>query len=59
LPIGSGEMESAHRYVIQRRLRIAGAWWTTENLSKMLALRVVGANRDWEDYWGGVHQKAA
>lgn len=59
LPIGSGEIESAHRYVIQRRLKIAGAWWTTENLSKMLALRVVRANRDWEDYWGGVDQKAA
>ncbi|MCP4755504.1 MAG: ISKra4 family transposase, partial [Proteobacteria bacterium] len=27
LPIGSGEIESAHRYVIQNRLKIAGAWW--------------------------------
>lgn len=59
LPIGSGEIESAHRYVIQNRLKIAGAWWKIENLSKMLALRVVRANRDWEDYWSCCGQKAA
>ncbi|HEY6438166.1 MAG TPA: hypothetical protein VIY47_16360, partial [Ignavibacteriaceae bacterium] len=27
LPIGSGEVESGHRYIIQKRLKIAGAWW--------------------------------
>jgi len=59
LPIGSGEIESAHRYVIQTRLKIAGAWWKEENLSKMLALRIVRANQDWEDYWSNVQQKAA
>ena len=26
LPIGSGEIESAHRYVIQKRLKLSGAW---------------------------------
>ena len=31
LPIGSGEIESAHRYVIQKRLKIAGAWWLEDN----------------------------
>ena len=51
LPIGSGEVESAHRYVIQIRLKIAGAWWKIENADKMLALRVVRANGDWEKYW--------
>jgi hypothetical protein len=59
LPIGSGEIESAHRYVLQHRLKIAGAWWKVENLKKMIALRVVRANRDWDDYWSSVHQKAA
>ena len=59
LPIGSGEIESAHRYVFQNRLKIAGAWWKGENLRKMIALRVVRANRDWEDYWSSVDQKAA
>lgn len=50
-PIGSGEIESAHRYVIQKRLKIAGAWWLEDNASKMLALRVTRANDDWENYW--------
>lgn len=26
LPIGSGEIESAHRYIIQQRLKLQGAW---------------------------------
>ena len=51
LPIGSGEIESAHRYVIQARLKIAGAWWKIENAEKMLALRVARVNCDWEKYW--------
>ena len=40
LPLGSGEIESAHRYVFQKRLKIAGAWWKAEKLAKMVALRV-------------------
>jgi len=51
LPIGSGEIESAHRYVIQKRLKIAGAWWKERNAEKMLALRVCRANNDWDQYW--------
>jgi hypothetical protein len=27
LPIGSGEVESAHRYIPQKRLKIPGATW--------------------------------
>jgi hypothetical protein len=52
LPIGSGEIESAHRYVIQHRLKLPGAWWKAGNVEPMLALRVVRANEDWEKYWG-------
>jgi hypothetical protein len=59
LPIGSGEIESAHRYVIQTRLKVAGAWWKIENASKMLALRVLRSNQEWEDYGSGHGQKAA
>ena len=51
LPIGSGEIESAHRYVIQQRLKLPGAWWKADNVEPMLALRVVRANEDWEKYW--------
>jgi len=59
LPIGSGEIESGHRYVLQNRLKISGAWWKMENLRKMIALRVLRANGGWEDYWSNVHQQAA
>ncbi len=41
LPIGSGEIESAHRYVIQERLDLAGAWWTLEKAEQMLAFLVL------------------
>ena len=54
---GSGEIESAHRYIIQSRLKIAGAWWKLENACKMLALRVLRRNSGWENYWS--HQKVA
>jgi hypothetical protein len=51
LAIGSGEIESAHRYVIQERLKLSGAWWKATNADYMLALRVVRANKQWDDYW--------
>jgi hypothetical protein len=54
LPIGSGEIESAHRYVIQQRLKLSGAWWKAANVQPMLTLRVVRANGDWEKYWGAM-----
>jgi hypothetical protein len=51
LPIGSGEIESAHRYVVQKRLKLPGAWWTVENAEHMVALRIVRLNGDWDEYW--------
>ena len=51
LPIGSGEIESCHRYVIQSRLKLAGSWWTIENAKAMLALRICRTNQDWDAYW--------
>ena len=51
LPIASGEIESAHRYVIPERLKIAGAWWSSEQATYMLSLRTVRANSQWDTYW--------
>jgi hypothetical protein len=51
LPIGSGEVESAHRYVIQKRLKLPGAWWTLDHAQAMLNLRCLRANHRWNDYW--------
>ena len=47
LPMGSGEIERAHRYVIQQRLKLAGAWWKEETAADMLALRTLRANEEW------------
>jgi hypothetical protein len=51
LPIGSGEVESGHRHVIQHRLKLAGAWWKETNAQAMLGLRVARANNCWNVYW--------
>lgn len=51
LPIGSGEIESGHRHVIQQRLKISGGWWTERNMETMLGLRVARANQWWDHYW--------
>lgn len=59
LPIGSGEIESAHRYVIQQRLKRSGSWWSVENAWAMLALRVLRENQDWQSYWLNLTRNAA
>ncbi len=59
LPIGSGEIESAHRYIIQERLKLPGAWWSPVHIETMLALRLNRANQEGEAYWRGVEKKAA
>jgi hypothetical protein len=51
LPIGSGEIESGHRHVIQKRLKLAGAWWKETNAHSMLNLRTARANHQWNHYW--------
>lgn len=51
LPIGSGEIESGHRVVVQKRLKISGAWWSPEQAEKMLALQECRANGEWQAYW--------
>ena len=51
LCIGSGEIESGHRHVIQQRLKLAGSWWKVPNAEAMLGLRVARANQLWHRYW--------
>lgn len=51
LPIGSGRIESAHRFIAQERLKKPGAWWLKENADAMLAIRTHRQNGGWDDYW--------
>jgi hypothetical protein len=39
LPIGSGIVESAHRHVLQRRMKLAGQHWSRHHGRRMVALR--------------------
>jgi hypothetical protein len=50
-PIGSGEVESAHRSIPQKRLKLPGASWHPDSINPMLALRVIRADDWWWDYW--------
>jgi len=59
LPIGSGEIESAHRYIIQERLKLSGAWWKIDNAKAMLSLRLLRANNHWQKYWDNLMSEAA
>jgi len=51
LPIGSGMIESGHRYVLQARLKLPGAWWKQENANAMAKIRAVKNNGQWENLW--------
>ena len=57
LPIGSGEIESGHRTLIQRRLKIPGAWWLPQTAHNMLTLRCARFNGVWESYWNTQYHK--
>ena len=58
-PIGAGEIESAHRYIVQKRLKLPGAWWTPANAENILALRVNRAKDEWQGYWATNYRHAA
>ncbi len=46
--IGSGAIESAHRKVIQKRMKQSGQRWSKQGAQNMLNLRVVSCNQQWE-----------
>ena len=54
-PIGSGAIESAHKYTVQTRLKQAGMRWNIENANSVAQLRNTYISGDWDDLW----QKAA
>ena len=52
LPIGSGLIESTNRSLVQKRLKLAGAWWQPKNAQAIAELRVIRANDRWKELWG-------
>lgn len=47
ISIGSGAIESAHRTVVQKRLKQSGQRWTLDGAQKIVDLRVVQASKQW------------
>jgi len=45
--IGSGAIESAHRTVVQKRMKQSGQRWSQKGAQHMLNLRVVRKNQQW------------
>jgi len=56
-PIGSGLLESAHKHVLQARLKGAGMQWASSHVNALLALRIMIDNQRWEQEWQ--HQRAS
>lgn len=51
LPIGSGAVESAHKVVVEPRLKGAGMHWTPDHVNPMVALRTLVCNDRWAEDW--------
>ena len=48
LLIGSGPIESAHRFVLQKRMKQSGQKWTVKGGQAIANLRVVLLNDQWD-----------
>ena len=46
--IGSGAVESAHRTVVQKRMKLSGQRWSKQGAGHMLNLRVIHMNQQWD-----------
>jgi hypothetical protein len=46
--IGSGAIESAHRTVVQKRMKLSGQRWSKTGAQHMLHLRVLYMNQQWD-----------
>ena len=46
--IGSGAIESAHRTVVQKRMKQSGQRWSWKGAQHMLNLRVIRKNLQWD-----------
>jgi hypothetical protein len=57
-PLGSGGIESAHKFIGHVRLKRSGAWWYVERTDQILALRCAKYNGTFDRVFGAYRQKA-
>jgi hypothetical protein len=55
--IGSGAIESAHKYIVASRLKQAGMRWTISHASSMIWLRSKYFENNWNDFWLSMNLK--
>lgn len=51
LYIGSGAIESAHKYIVAGRLKQAGMRWSISHANSMIWLRSKYFENTWQDFW--------
>ncbi len=51
LPIASGVIEGACRYVVKDRMEITGAGWSLDGAEAVLQMRALRASGDFDEYW--------
>jgi len=56
-PIGSGRVESAHKLVVQSRMKQAGMRWEPGHAAALLAMRNLACNGRWQEGWLGIRQR--
>lgn len=56
--IGSGAIESAHRTVVQKRMKLSGQRWSNKGAQNMLNLRVLKMNQQWDKVIGLIKNAA-
>lgn len=49
--IGSGAIESANKYIVGQRLKLAGMQWTISHANAMIHLRCKYFENNWEELW--------
>ena len=59
LLIGSGPIESAHRFVIQKRMKQSGQKWTKQGGQRIVNLKVANLNQQWGKVVQLIKNKAA
>ena len=51
LPIATGVIEGACRYLVKDRMDRTGACWSLDGAEAVLRLRALRASNDFDDYW--------
>ena len=57
--IGSGAIESAHKTVIQKRMKLSGQRWTKKGACNMLCIRTIKMNGQWDKVVDRIKANAA